>query len=113
MESRILEIRKIIRYMEEKILHLTLKHKWYDMIATGEKTEEYREIKRYYEKKFYNNDYTHVVFHRGYTKTTMKYAINSLTIGYGRPEWGAEKGKNYYKIILGERIYEQNQNRMD
>lgn len=89
-----------------KELHLVLKHKWYDMIATGEKTEEYREIKRYYEKKFYNNDYTHIVFHRGYTKTTMKYAINILTIGFGRPEWGAEKGKEYYKIILGERIYE-------
>ena len=89
-----------------KELHLVLKHKWYDMIATGEKTEEYREIKRYYEKKFYNNDYTHIVFHRGYTKTTMKYAINSLTIGFGRPEWGAKKGEEYYKIILGERIYE-------
>lgn len=92
--------------INSKELHLVLKHKWYDMIATGEKNEEYREIKRYYEKKFYNNDYTHIVFHRGYTKTTMKYAINSLTIGFGRPEWGAKKGEEYYKIILGERIYE-------
>lgn len=70
------------------------------------KTEEYREIKRYYEKKFYNNDYTHVVFHKGYTNTTIKFKIEDITIGEGRPEWGAEKGKNYYKIILGERIYE-------
>lgn len=87
-----------------KELHLILKHKWYDMIASGEKTEEYREIKRYYEKKFYNNDYTHVVFHKGYTNTTMKYAINSLTIGYGQPKWGAEPNKQHYIIKLGKRI---------
>ena len=27
-----------------KILHLTLKKKWFDMIASGEKKEEYREM---------------------------------------------------------------------
>jgi hypothetical protein len=31
-----------------KVLHLTLKKKWFDMIASGEKTEEYREIKAYW-----------------------------------------------------------------
>lgn len=31
-----------------KTLHLVLKHKWYDMIASGEKKEEYREIKPYW-----------------------------------------------------------------
>lgn len=35
-----------------KILHLTLKKKWFDMIASGEKKEEYREIKPYWEKRF-------------------------------------------------------------
>ena len=32
-------------------LHLVLKGKWYDMIASGVKTEEYREIKPYWEKR--------------------------------------------------------------
>jgi len=31
-----------------KMLHLTLKKKWFDMIASGEKKEEYREIKPYW-----------------------------------------------------------------
>lgn len=31
-----------------RVLHLTLKKKWFDMIASGEKTEEYREIKPYW-----------------------------------------------------------------
>ena len=28
-------------------LHLTLKKQWFDMILSGEKTEEYRDIKPY------------------------------------------------------------------
>lgn len=31
-----------------KTLHLTLKKKWFDMIASGNKIEEYREIKPYW-----------------------------------------------------------------
>lgn len=32
-------------------LHLTIKKKWFDMIASGEKKEEYREIKEYWIKR--------------------------------------------------------------
>lgn len=35
-----------------KILDLSLAYKWYDMIASGEKKEEYREIKDYWTKRF-------------------------------------------------------------
>lgn len=35
-----------------KTLDLVLKRKWYDMIASGEKTEEYREIKPYWICRF-------------------------------------------------------------
>lgn len=34
-----------------KTLDLVLKSKWYDMIASGEKQEEYREIKPYWTKR--------------------------------------------------------------
>ena len=34
-----------------RILTLTLKKKWFDMIASGEKKEEYREIKPYWTKR--------------------------------------------------------------
>lgn len=42
--------------MEKKILHLTLKKKWFDMIALGEKKEEYREIKPYWVKRLFSDD---------------------------------------------------------
>ena len=38
-----------------KILHLNLKAKWYDMIESGIKKEEYREIKPFWEKGFLKN----------------------------------------------------------
>lgn len=36
----------------EKTLHLTLKYEWFDKIKSGEKTEEYREIKYAWFSKF-------------------------------------------------------------
>lgn len=35
------------------MLILPIKKKWYDMIFLGEKKEEYREIKPYYETRFH------------------------------------------------------------
>ena len=35
-----------------EILNLVLSYKWYDMIASGEKKEEYREYKRYWRRRF-------------------------------------------------------------
>lgn len=36
-----------------KVLHLTLKSKFYDMIAYGDKLEEYREIKPFWVKRLF------------------------------------------------------------
>ena len=108
-----------------KILHLVLKAQWYDMIDRGEKKEEYREIKPYWsnrltdynriykwfkdinERKFNISTpcrYTCVCFHRGYTSTTMTFAIENINIGKGRPEWGAPTDRPVYIIKLGERL---------
>ena len=35
----------------DRILRLTLKRKWFDMIASGEKLEEYREVKDYWVRR--------------------------------------------------------------
>ena len=37
-----------------KILHLTLKKKWFDLIASGKKKLEFRECKPYWEKRLIN-----------------------------------------------------------
>lgn len=114
-----------------KTLHLPLKAKWYEMIESGVKLEEYREIKPYWTKRFLKNfpvfwrmavnvgmlsnnythlygkemhpEYTHVKFSYGYTKRTMTFEIESITIGKGKPEWGAPE-ENVFIIKLGKRL---------
>ena len=102
------------------------------MIESGVKTEEYREIKPYWEKRLvdykaivedytkivcrkyligkhpdicreYPRGYTHVKFSYGYTKRTMTFEIESITIGWGKTEWGAPD-KEVFIIKLGRRI---------
>jgi hypothetical protein len=106
------------------ILHLTLKKKWFDMIASGKKTEEYRDIKNYWMTRlltprkgvqsdqfpwgigFYAGTFSHVQFRNGYSKTSPKMVFKSDGVGvfYGIEEWGAEPGKKYFVIKLGERV---------
>lgn len=116
------------------ILDLPLKGKWYDMIESGEKKEEYREIKEYWIKRlakckgdnhhdktgfwckkancfscvvrgngFHPVEYTHVRFRYGYTKRTMLFKLNSVTIGKGNPQWGAPDYETFI-LKLEERI---------
>ena len=91
-----------------KALHLVLKHKWYDMIDSGIKTEEYRERTPYWEKRlvqaYLNGRIDCVTFHRGYTKTTMTFRIEDLDVDYGRTYFGAPKDVVVNIIMLGERI---------
>ena len=105
---------------DNKTLHLVQKRKWWDMIASGEKKEEYREICGYWIKRLIEGEYQgsdklnrykpfkNVCFHLGYTNTTMTFRIVRIRMGYGLPQWGGidERGINerVFIIILGERI---------
>jgi hypothetical protein len=92
-----------------RILHLTLKKKWFDMIASGEKKEEYREIKPYWIKRLHfdlwnNRPFDAVYFRNGYAADArqMKLKCEGIEVRTGKEEWGAEPGKEYYVIKLGE-----------
>ena len=86
-----------------KILHLPLMAKWYEMIERGEKLEEYRENKPYWQKRLLSNTYDTVKFRYGYTTRTMTFRIKKIRFGRGRKGWGA--GDNDVFIIeLDKRI---------
>lgn len=91
-------------YEQHNVLRLNLKAKWYEMIESGEKQEEYREIKEYWTKRLSNKEYDIVEFVYGYTRRTMMFHIKSIDIATGKEEWGAEKDEKYYVIKLGNRI---------
>lgn len=51
-----------------KTLHLTLFRRWFDAIARGEKTEEYRAINPFWEKRLRGKTFDVVQFRNGYAK---------------------------------------------
>ena len=87
--------------MKKKVLTITVRKQWLDMIVDGEKTEGYREIKPYWIKRLTTNceveydvaletycgnvlyrPYTHVLFINGYRKDSQRIEkdIESITI---------------------------------
>lgn len=93
-----------------RILYLPLKKEWYEMIESGVKTEEYREIKPYWTKRLVGHNFTHVQFSYGYTKRTMTYKLERITFGKGNPEWGAPT-EEVFKIKLGKRVWQQTESK--
>lgn len=89
--------------VKPRILHLTLKKKWFDMIADGIKDEEYREIKDYWVKRLEHKVYDVIQFKNGYSKEARKMTVEfkGLSVGHGFPEWGAPLGKAVFKLKLG------------
>lgn len=88
-----------------RTLYLTLEKKWFDMIASGEKKEEYREMKTYWDvrlAKYKSGDI--VEFRNGYAKDAprIQVELKDITCGEGRVLWGAPKGKGVYIIRLGK-----------
>ena len=75
----------------ESVLHLVLKHHWFDKIVSGEKTSEYRECSDYWNKRLTNKRYDMVVFHKGYTNTTATYKIISISITTGQNDLNLPK----------------------
>ena len=86
------------------VLDLVLTYKWYDMIESGEKREEYRAITPYWRKRIQSGKrYTHVRFHRGYTAKSMVFRFDGLRIGNGNTQWGAPADRDVFIISLGEK----------
>lgn len=116
------------------MLVLPIKKQWFEMIKSGEKKEEYREIKPYYDKclgnevigfpfteeivrnieniKLYNKNQVkdfEVVFRNGYRADSPKIKCRcKLNIGQGKEEWGAEPNKEYYILEILEVIANDN-----
>ena len=74
----------------KRILYLTLTKHWFDLIASGDKTNEYREQKPYWEKRLLEKDGTPKVFdivrfRNGYSKgcPTMDVEFKGITLFNG------------------------------
>lgn len=91
----------------KKILKLTINKEWFSRILSGEKTEEYREIKPYWAHRLieghnqgmwvssesYFKPYTHVLFKNGYYDDSPKVEKEIESITIGKPKKGLCPGK--------------------
>lgn len=114
---------------EKNVLYLPLKKEWFDMIKSGEKTEEYRSITQYWIKRLTDiesheheintlvmtgqpvpkKEFKSIHFTLGYPKRddkerNMEFEFKGIEIGKGKEEWGAKNGFEYFIIKIGDRI---------
>lgn len=112
-----------------KVLYLTLKAQWFDMIDELIKLEEYREIKPFWVKRLCDEhvgamggdlmdkhkvaaytfkDFTHVHFARGghfhQSLPQITFELNGIRVGAGKPEWGAVEGVDYFCLQIGKKL---------
>lgn len=95
---------------EKRILHLTLKKKWFDMILSGEKKEEYREIKPYWDYRLVSGKYDEVAFRNGYNPDSpwMLIELHGIWKSLGIIKWGAPERKIVYVLRLGRILETRN-----
>lgn len=82
-----------------KILNLTLKKKCFDLIASGDKVFEFREIKPYWTKRFIDKrgnykQFDEVHFKNGYSKDSPFMRVEFKGI--------SKTATTYYIILLGK-----------
>ena len=104
------------------MLILPIEKQWLDMILSGGKKEEYREIKPYWTARFLKwlgfpksekadalellrKMDTHkprkVLFRNGYSVSAPSFtAMCTLRIGTGKEEWGARPGQRYFVLTV-------------
>lgn len=103
---------KQVKRSQCSILPLVLKGKWYDMIAAGEKREEYRADTPYWRCRFSNwvmnlplPGLLVIAFSRGYRKPDLFIEVCGIKLYPNRlhPDWGEPTG-SHFVIALKRRV---------
>ncbi|MCH5248366.1 MAG: ASCH domain-containing protein [Lachnospiraceae bacterium] len=81
------------------MLILPIKKKWFDMLLSGDKLEDYREIKRYWGTRIIKRlsfPLEEIVS----VKELLARTLRSLSIGTGKSEWGEALKTEYYRFRI-------------
>lgn len=92
------------------MLTLPIKKQWFDMILSGEKKEEYRDMTPYYTKRFTNlwngsliggQAERKIKLRNGYGKNDPTATVSvTISTGLGKLEWGAVPGRHYFILHI-------------
>ena len=95
------------------MLILPIKKKWFDMILSGEKKEEYRARNDYYYSRFkkivdkiQQGEEQYILLRNGYSHNspTLKVKVENILLGGGQKEWGYIGPEMCFIIKIGEVI---------
>lgn len=86
------------------ILFVVIKKKYFDLIKSGQKKEEYRLITEYWKKRIEGRDYSHIIFQVGYSKTAerIKVVYEGYCKRYIKHEFFGNKETKVYALQLGK-----------
>ncbi len=78
-------------------LYLTLRRCWFDEIAAGTKTEEYRDVTQYWRRRIVGRQYDEVHFRNGYRQDSpfmrVEYKGWKQSVWNGEPVFALQLGK--------------------
>lgn len=103
------------------LLNLTISRRWFDMIASGEKREEYRsadnrQVARTYKRLFnygWPSVFCKMILRNGYRMDSPALAVRmfGMSIRSGaqaeHPEWGEPTGRGSHFVIMFDRVIAQ------
>jgi hypothetical protein len=95
---------------QPRMLRLTLKRQWFDMIASGEKKEEYRTPGKWILSRLEGKEYDYVEFKNGYGPNvpTMVVQYIGWKYSHGKREWGGGSTTGAFATIMLGRVLSVN-----
>lgn len=91
--------------MGKETLEIVIKKKYFNQILSGEKTEEYREVRPFWVARLIDKEYSRITFKNGYASNAPKaefefkgYEVRNIT-----HEIFGDDEVNVFAIKIGER----------
>lgn len=87
-----------------KIVSMPIKKEWFDMILSGEKKEEYREINEYWRKRLLHDKVDRLKLINGYgsDKPYITIELKDIKMGLGNPYHGVPLNVWVYILKKGK-----------
>lgn len=98
---------KVANRENRKILTLTIKKKWFDLIKSGEKKIEYRSYKPYWIKRIVDKEYDVIDFRNGYRSDSPRVITKYEGYGISEGECNPLGENKVFTIHIGDIINEE------
>ena len=105
-----------MKAQKQNTLHLNLHKKWFDMILSGTKKEEYRSLSEYWEKRLKDGNepkqFDTITFSNGMKPLSKlrRFVVmfEGIEVGFPKKEWGGDETQECFILHLGNIIKKYN-----